>query len=276
MPSRAAATASRKTVVELDLVGYSSVARTLEENLGVEVVARFNQQIQTFVDAGLKAVHAGRERAVKATTGDGAILAFGKPADAHRFAEAVHKAAEAHNQKRTEPSAQRWFRIGIATGDLDERPRAGGGREIAGVVIANAVRLEGAAKPGQTVADAATFDSLPPSLRKHYGPEEIVRGKREERFVAHRCTVIAYAVEEGGPATTQSVLDLFDRLNPRDQLDRLMIVLNMPVQFRPPKTLTVFDRQDALLDWASGPGAPGLEALSTAVKELIRRQQPGV
>ena len=70
-----------KTVVELDLVGYSDAFRALEENVGVEVVARFNDQIQGFVDAGLSAVGTQRARVVLATTGDGAILAFDRPGD---------------------------------------------------------------------------------------------------------------------------------------------------------------------------------------------------
>lgn len=105
-----------KTVVELDLVGYSDISRTLEDNLGAEVVARFNEQIQGFVDAGLGAAKANRDDVVKATTGDGAILAFAEAADAHRFAVAVHEAAQRHNAARASPAAGRWFRIGVAYG----------------------------------------------------------------------------------------------------------------------------------------------------------------
>ena len=50
-----------KTVVELDLVGYSDISRNLEENLGAKVVADFNKHIQGFVDAGLKAIKARRK-----------------------------------------------------------------------------------------------------------------------------------------------------------------------------------------------------------------------
>ena len=136
----------RTTVVELDLVGYSDVSRTLEENVGVEVVARFNEQIQGFVDAGLRAASAERQQVVKAKTGDGAILCFARPEQAHRFAAGVHEATRAHNESKTVGSAQRWFRIGIATGNLHSETREGGTEEIAGIVIANAVRLEAAAR----------------------------------------------------------------------------------------------------------------------------------
>lgn len=66
----------KKTVIELDLKGYSDIARELEEHFSAEVVMQFNEQIQTFVDAGLKATETRREEAVMATTGDGAILVF--------------------------------------------------------------------------------------------------------------------------------------------------------------------------------------------------------
>ena len=265
---------STKTVVELDLVGYSDVCRMLEQNLDTEVVARFNEQIQKFVDAGLTAVEAERERVVMATTGDGAILAFDSSADAHSFATAVLRAAQAHNAERSVASSQRWFRIGAATGELYQPPRRGGGQEMAGTVIANAVRLEAAARPGQLVADAATFASLPAELQVLYGPEEMVRGKRDEQFAARRCTIIAYTGGEESRPTVQSILDLFDRLNPRDQVDRLMLLIGMPPQHRPPNTLELFRRQDKIVDWMASAGEPGLAKLDATLKDLIRRQQP--
>jgi class 3 adenylate cyclase len=262
-----------RTVVELDLVGYSDLSRMLEENVGVQIVARLNDQIQGFVDTAVTAVGAERKQVVFATTGDGAILAFDDPAVAHNFAAEVHKAAQTHNAKRSVDSAQRWFRIGIATGELYQQPRSGGGQEIAGTVIATAVRLEAAARPGQILADAVSFASLPSDLQKLYGPEETVPGKRSEQFAARRCTVIPYAASEDSPASVQSVLDLFDRLTPRDQLGRLMLRIGMPEQFRPSDTLSLFHRQDAIVNWAASKGAAGLAELSAALKDLIRRQQ---
>ena len=249
------------------------MARTLEENLDARVVALFNQHIQDFVNDGLKEIQAKRDEVVMATTGDGAILAFHNPSDAHYFATAVLGATQMHNAKRNEPSAQRWFRIGIATGDLYQRPRPGGGQDIAGVVIANAVRLETAASPGQIVADAATFGALPVALQGLYGAEEIVRGKRDEQLSARRYTVVAYMLTEDSRPTIESILDLFDRLNPRDQLDRVMMMIRMPQYVRPPNALELLHRQDKILDWSANGGDSSLTNLSTTLKELIRKQQ---
>ena len=43
----------RKTIVELDLVGYSDEARELEEQLGLNLIIRYNDQNQGVVDAVL-------------------------------------------------------------------------------------------------------------------------------------------------------------------------------------------------------------------------------
>ena len=262
-----------KTVVEIDLIGYSSVARMLEENFDAKVVAQFNQQIQGFVDAGLKTVQAERDEVVMATTGDGAILVFDDPCDAHHFGTAVHTTTQAHNSKRNEASAKRWFRIGMATGDLHQQPRPNGGQEIAGIVIANAVRMEAAARPGQIVADVATVAALPSELQDLYGADENVRGKRDEKFAARRCTVVPSPPAEDSRPTIESVLDLFDRLNPRDQLNRVMQLIRMPADFRPPDTLELFRRQDKVVDWATNGGDPSLAQLDTALKNLIQKQQ---
>ena len=51
----------QKTILELDLIGYSDKARVLQEHLGVELVMQFDDQIQEFVDMGLKAAGLKRE-----------------------------------------------------------------------------------------------------------------------------------------------------------------------------------------------------------------------
>ena len=49
----------KKTVVELDLVGYSTVCDNFEQGLDVNSAVQLNQQIQSFVDIGLNAVNTG-------------------------------------------------------------------------------------------------------------------------------------------------------------------------------------------------------------------------
>src|ERR1044072_4578373 len=143
-----------KTVVELDLKGWSAVARELEEHLSAKLVLQFNAQIQEFVDAGLDSIGVARDGAVMAKTGDGAILVFDHPDTAHAFAEAVHNTCRVHNESKTVSAARRWFRIGIATGDLaidSADPSL-----IGGIVIMRAVRLEASARVGGGVIDGDT------------------------------------------------------------------------------------------------------------------------
>ncbi|MFZ1219652.1 MAG: hypothetical protein WAO00_10190 [Chthoniobacterales bacterium] len=178
-----------KTVVELDLKGYSDVARELEEHISAEVVLVFNSQIQRFVDSGLNAAGVPREESVMATTGDGAILVFDSPEISHVFAAAVHDACRVHNHEKTVASAKRWFRIGIATGPLAIETKDGA-KKMGGSVIARAVRLEAGGNIGEILVDTNTYAGLSDNHKAHYGPEESIRGKRDEVFPARRCVIL--------------------------------------------------------------------------------------
>lgn len=173
-----------RTVLELDLVAYSDVARALEENLNIQAVKIFQDQIQSFVDAGLNDLNLKRDDVVLGTAGDNAILIFDDAVLMHNFAKAVQEATEKHNRKRSVESAKRWFRMGAATGTVLVIPSE---RRIVGTTVARAVRLEAAAEKGQLIIDADTYNALPEDLKKCYGDEEIISGKRDERFNVRRC-----------------------------------------------------------------------------------------
>ena len=178
---------SIKTVLELDLAAYSDVARVLEENLDIQAVKRFEDQIQSFVDEGLNELGMRREEVVFGTAGDNALLFFDNAQAMHQFAAVVHRTTERHNREKSVDSAKRWFRMGAATGPVLLLMAQ---RRIVGTTVVRAVRLESGAETGQLVVDRATYEALPIELQKHYGAEEIVEGKRDERFMAHRCTFV--------------------------------------------------------------------------------------
>jgi class 3 adenylate cyclase len=187
--------AVRRVVVEVDLSRYSDIARNLEQNLGVEAVAKLNEQIEKLVETALNSVGARVSETRLATTGDGAILAFESAKQASEFAQALHRVAQAHNLGKTVESAQRHFRIGIYSGDivLTKETTASGeflGFKMAGTTIADAVRSEAAAKTGEVLISADTWGDLPHDMRKWYGPEEIIRGKRDEQLRVHRRRVV--------------------------------------------------------------------------------------
>ncbi|MGZ5436871.1 MAG: hypothetical protein ACXW3F_12510 [Pyrinomonadaceae bacterium] len=175
-----------KTVVELDLVGYSTICANFEQGLDVNSVAQLNGQIQSFVDAGLAAVNAVRRKHVMQTTGDGAIVVFDSGSEAHKFAQAVNDATRAHNRSRQQHLAKRVFRMGAASGDIVMQ-ETGSGYEIAGMTIARAVRLEAKAQPGGILVDQPTFEALSEDQKQRYASKEIVAGKRDEEFEAYAC-----------------------------------------------------------------------------------------
>jgi len=146
----------KKTILELDLVGYSDKARELQEHLGVDLVMRFNDQIQEFVDQGLSAAGLHRDKVIVQSTGDGAIVVLDEAEQSHVFAEAINTACRERNAAKSVPSARRWFRIAAASGEVEIR-----GLDLAGTVIANAVRLESAGEAGHFLIDVATWAQLP-------------------------------------------------------------------------------------------------------------------
>ena len=179
----------RRTVAVVDMVGYSSIARMLEENISAASVLELNTQIQTFMRRALTTLPDQRAYSVLTTTGDGIIVMFERAEDAHSFAHQVHLLVKEHNDQRSESSAQRWFRVGIATGELSANADAALAGDYAGTTIANAVRLESAAAGGEIVIDNASFLELSEDAKRLYGAEETVKGKRDERFRARRYRV---------------------------------------------------------------------------------------
>ncbi len=149
-----------KTVVELDLIGYTNISKFLEGYLEVEVVAQLDDKIQQLVDIGLAAVQAKRNEVVKATAGDNALIVFDSAERAHRFSVALHRACAERNLIK---KGQFWFRIGIATGPLYITEQ-----KISGTVIIDAVRLETAGSKGHVLIDTATYNKLPEDLQLQY------------------------------------------------------------------------------------------------------------
>lgn len=202
-----------RTVLEIDLVSYSDIARTLEENLSVYAVKAFQEQIQAFIDYGLSTLGLHRNDVVFGTAGDSAILVFEDAALMHHFAERVSIATREHNQKKSVASAQRWFRMGCATGSvLLSRSK----KKIIGATVVRAFRLEAASDSGELLVDVATFQALPKELQDRYGPELIVKGKRDESFAVHRCVLVEMndQVQEKPPvAPSNPLLEVWEYLD---------------------------------------------------------------
>jgi class 3 adenylate cyclase len=194
-----------KVVAVVDLSRYSDICKQLDQQLGVTAVGALNDQIKELISFGLAGASIKPDEQPYKGTGDGAIIALGTAAQASLFAEKLHKAAEERNLGRDVELAQRHFRVGIWPGKLLLRPEQRGKGypptfDFAGTTIANAVRLEGACKTGEVLIGSEAWAALDTDARKWYGAEEIVKGKRDEKFPAHRRRVIAPAPWDAAPA----------------------------------------------------------------------------
>jgi len=67
------------------------------------------------------------------------------------------------------------------------------------------------------------------------------------------------------------ILALFEQLNPRDQVNRILVLLNMPEGDRPPSTLSPKDRETEVIRWAQREPR-GLKTLTAILKEMLREQ----
>ncbi len=193
-----------KVVAVVDLSRYSDIGKQLDQQLGVTAVGALNDQIKELIGLALAGASITPGSPPYKGTGDGAIIALNTPAEASLFAEKLHKAAEERNLGRDVEMAQRHFRVGIWPGKLLLRPEPNGEGypttfDLAGTAIANAVRLEGACKTGEVLIGSEAWADLPADVRKWYGPEEVVEGKRDEKFRAHRRRVVAPATWDAAP-----------------------------------------------------------------------------
>ena len=188
VPVGAAPTESA-TLVNVDMVGYSTLARYVDLVLGAEGVGLLGKAIQTEIRAGLAACGLD-DAAIHGFTGDGAILRFAEARQAHEFAG--HFMAAVHARNRTIPrrALRRHYRMGAATGDIaswGENDTS----ERAGLVFTRARRLESAGAHGDFLIDIDTFAALPAELAALYDDREEIVDKHGTRFAAHRWTVPA-------------------------------------------------------------------------------------
>lgn len=176
-------------MVYLDLARYSEISRSLQigHKLGAQATQILNNQIQSLVKCAVEETGSNFSEVFVKGTGDGAILHFENPSQAHRFAERFHQVAETeHNQKANNELEYRCFRVGICTGEV-----LLSSGEISGVAVSFAARLEAAARTGEILLDADSFATLPPDLAAGYGREETVTGKEHDLpFRVHRMRVV--------------------------------------------------------------------------------------
>lgn len=264
----------KSTVVDLDLVAYNDIVRTLEENQGPDAIADLNKEIAESIRAAAKDVGVILDRKNFKGTGDGGIVFFDHAEKAHRFAEKIVAATRERNATKTKFVAKRFFRIGASTGEIAARDG-----DFAGMTIATAVRLEGAAKPGSLLADVSTVAALPSELQALYEAERTVEGKRDERIPAREVVFDPAAAEEvsrnipskadiqklrGG--SRAEIVNLLSRTD-EAALARVIFIIEMVIEEQPSQNVTLAERRTALLRWASV-SSERIERLAEALRDF--------
>ncbi|MDB5319417.1 MAG: hypothetical protein JWN40_1048 [Phycisphaerales bacterium] len=185
----AEAIGNHRCIMSVDMSEFSRIQQQLATSLGsgraAEQAEALSDQIQQIIKDGFRRARANHKKALLVSAGDGGLYAFDDIADAHRIAVQILLRAEEHNAevRETNPlTASRCFRVGIAYGPV----RAEGGREPSGPAITTAVRLESGGPSGEIRVTAEAYARLPEDLKKLYGGEEKVRGKKHDQVIRAR------------------------------------------------------------------------------------------
>lgn len=255
-------------VVSVDLVGYSLKVKEIEESTGEAAgTADINSQIRTLIRDATAWSGERLEAAFIAETGDGAILKFSDIELATEFSGRLHRAAREKNLDGSSRLAKWDFRVGIAFGAVETRVNTNGTLLFGGLAISNAVRFQSGTKPASTMIDGKSF-ALLNSAKK--------AGWFEKRIVTKHGEVLRGYVQEAYPVETPSgtvartplppkdraaLIHRLESLVPPSRLDRLMRILNMPLEMQPSPNQIHQQRVVTFVQWLEGPSGPGLDSL---------------
>jgi hypothetical protein len=174
-----------KFVVDVDVVGFTTIASALESACGVTAIEALNKAVLERIVTSVS--KAGREwnEVCMASTGDGALLVFDRIQEVLAFSQDVSTEAAKHTLVDID---ERWsiaFRIGVAHG-LIAKSKWKEMQSVASIAIARAVRLQSQAAPGWLLMDAATSSHaaayVPPALLE----DSAIVGNRGELLPAKR------------------------------------------------------------------------------------------
>lgn len=256
-------------VVSVDLVGYSLKIKGIEESTGEAAgTADINSRIRTLIRDATTLTGERLESAFIAETGDGAILKFSEIELATEFSSRLHDAVREENLKASTPLAKWDFRVGIAFGAVEMRTNSNGTLLYGGLAISNAVRFQSGTKPASTMMDEKSFAMLTPARKAGWVDKRIVTKHGE---VLRGYFQQAYDVEPPAPVTVQrpalppmnraALILRLERLVPQSRLDRLMRILNMPLEAQPPSNQSHQQRVAGFVQWLESASGPGLDSL---------------
>lgn len=255
-------------VVSVDLVGYSLKVKEVEQSTGEAAgTADINSRIRTLVRDATGLSGEALESSFIAETGDGAILKFAYVDPAIDFSARLHSAVREENLKVSVRLAQWDFRVGIAFGAVETRVNTNGTLLFGGLAISNAVRFQSGTKPASTMIDDKSFSMLNPARKAGWLEKrivtkhgEVLRGYVREAYHVETPsgTVPRAAVP---PKDRAALVQRLEALVPHSRLDRLMRILNMPLEMQPSPNQTHQQRVVVFVQWLESPSGPGLDSL---------------
>jgi hypothetical protein len=207
------------------------------------------------------------EAAFIAETGDGAILKFSDVELATEFSSRLHNAVREENLKESAPLAKWDFRVGIAFGAVEMRTNSNGTLLYGGLAISNAVRFQSGTKPASTMMDEKSFATLSPARKAGWAEKrivtkhgEVLRGYFQQAYDVGPPPVAVQRTPLP-PMNRAALILRLERLVPQSRLDRLMRILNMPLETQPPSNQPYQQRVAAFVQWLESPSGPGLDSL---------------
>lgn len=252
------------TAVMVDMVGYSVLAAKLERQGGATSVALLNIGIKSRLRKSLINASGDMGSNFVISTGDGALLFFSSVDQALIFTKDLLGAPSFYgvpDRSGTEPPRQ--FRVGVGTGEIAVDTETTEGRGLSGMAIVRAARLESSAHPQSALIDSNSWHAATAVHQALYAGPQSITGKHDERFDAYRLAFPPLASQPSPPTERgrllprleqrllmKGIFEKFDRLTRAAQIDMVALRLTIPLSQRPPDTLTMERRINAIVEWA--------------------------
>jgi len=201
------------SIVSIDMAQYGRHSEVTDHYGRAQAVFALNQQIADAVQSAFRSVFDERETII-VNLGDGVLVILkalpenGHPAErAYQACSRFLQSIDAANHGK-DPDLRLHFRTGIATGTVAMKEARVPAANIVhcqsgGVPLAQATRLQAAAKTGEIIACAGTWNRFSEATKEKFGPEESVSGKAHEKktIACRRSRCVPPSAEENASST---------------------------------------------------------------------------
>lgn len=236
---------SEKYVMVVDMSQFRRIQKLAEMFGGIDAVKRLQNQIKSLLSHSFEQAGIEFDSIAKEFGGDGGIYVVDSAEQAHNAAVNILRGAEDRSEQKQARSdgsdGLHCFRIGIAYGPVGFDKNI----DVAGTTVSTAKRLESGGNTGEIRMATEAYRTLPDSIRKLYGGEEVIDAKEYEgasgKIRAHRCVVSPRAPwEKDSPPLVEN--DEFKRTAPAKQANLEECFIISPMKDFDARIAEVFDR----------------------------------